>query len=113
MTISRVQYGCVGERRIHRLKDARLLRRLPWKAEDRQPILEALGSAHVPDEIDVRALRDREGLSRVNFASIYGLSARAVQSWEQGQTPSKAARAYLAIIKASPQTVRRGLGVTW
>jgi DNA-binding transcriptional regulator YiaG len=113
MTYSAIPTGYVGARRIHRLKDHRLLRRLPWRAEDRQPILEALGSAQVPDEFDVRALRQREGLSRDDFAAIYGLSARAVQSWEQGQTPSKAARAYLAIIKASPQTVRRGLGVTW
>jgi DNA-binding transcriptional regulator YiaG len=113
MTINKVQYGCVGERRIHRLNDARLLRRLPWKAEDRQPILEALGSAQVPDEIDVRALRQREGLSQRDFARIYGLPYPSVRSWECGVTPSQSTRAYLRTIEVSPHIVRRSLGLAY
>jgi DNA-binding XRE family transcriptional regulator len=98
-------------RRLYRIKDQRLLRRLPWKSADRAPILDALGSANVPASFDVRALRQREGLSRQDFASIYGLSLDSVRSWERGVVPSKATRAYLACIWASPHIVRRALGV--
>ena len=113
MTISKVQYGHVGERRIHRLKDARLLRRLPWKALDRQPILEAVGQANVPDAVDVRALRQREGLSQRDFARLYGLPYPSVRSWESGVTPSQSTRAYLRVIEASPHIVRRSLGLAY
>ena len=103
--------GHVGSRRIYRVKDHRLLRRLPLKSEDRAPIRAALGSANVPETIDIKALRGREGLSREDFADFYGLSVDSVRSWERGTVPSKATRAYLAIIAASPHTVRRALGV--
>jgi DNA-binding XRE family transcriptional regulator len=58
-------------------------------------------------------LRDREGLSREDFASMYGLSVDSVRSWERGTVPSRATRAYLAIIAHAPHIVRRGLGVRW
>jgi DNA-binding transcriptional regulator YiaG len=103
--------GHVGTRRIYRVKDHRLLRRLPWKSEDRAPIRAALGSAIVPETIDIKALRGREGLSREDFADFYGLSVDSVRSWERGVLPSKASRAYLSVIQASPHTVRRALGV--
>jgi len=111
--VSPVRNGHAHGRRLYRVNDHRLLRRLPWKAENRTPILEALGSAQVPDVIDVKALRDREGLSREDFASIYGLSVDSVRSWERGTVPSRATRAYLAIISHAPHIVRRGLGVRW
>ena len=111
--VSSVRNGHAHGRRLYRVNDHRLLRRLPWKAENRTPILEALGSASVPNEIDVKALRDREGLSREDFASIYGLSVDSVRSWERGTVPSRATRAYLAIIFHAPHIVRRGLGVRW
>lgn len=102
--------GYVGTRCIYRVNDHSLLRRQPWKAENRTPILEALGSAQVPDLIDVKALREHEGLSREDFASIYGRSVDGVRSWEHGTVPSRATRAYLAIIAHAPHIVRRGLG---
>lgn len=96
--------------RLYRVNDHRLLRRLPWKAENRAPILEARGSAQVPDVIDVKALRDLEGLSREDFTSIYGLSPDNVRSWERGTIPSRVTRTYLATIAHAPHIVRRGLG---
>jgi DNA-binding transcriptional regulator YiaG len=105
--------GHEGGRRLYRLKDRRLLRRLPWRAEDRKPVLDVLGAAQVPDVIDVWALREREGLSRDDFARLYGLSSDSVRSWERGTVPSHATRAYLAVIEASPHIVRRALGVNW
>jgi transcriptional regulator with XRE-family HTH domain len=64
----------------------------------------------VPDLIDVAALRDAEGLSREDFASICGLSVDCVRSWEHGTVPSRATHAYLATIAHAPQIVRSGLG---
>ena len=105
--------GFANGRRVYRLKDNRLLRNLPWKTEARAPILEALGKAKVPDGIDVKALRGREGLSQRDFAALYGISLSVVKSWERGVMPSQTSRAYLTIIKAHPQIVRRALGVAW
>jgi hypothetical protein len=113
MTYSAIPMGHVGARRLYRLKDHRLLRRLPWRAEDRQPILDALGEANVPEAVDVRALRQREGLSQRDFACLYGLPFASVRSWEKGVTPSQSTRAYLRVIEAAPHIVRRSLGVAY
>lgn len=55
------------------------------------------------DEIDVRAVRARTGLSQRDFARRYGLAFTTVQNWEQHRTrPDAAARALLRIIAADP-----------
>jgi DNA-binding transcriptional regulator YiaG len=104
--------GLANGRRVHRTSDRRLLRRLPWRAEDREPVLAALGAPCIPD-VDVRALRAREGLSQADFARIYGLRLETVRSWEKGARPSQTARAYLALIAGAPHVVRRTLGLRW
>jgi DNA-binding transcriptional regulator YiaG len=111
MTLSSVRGGHVGMRRIYRVNDHRLLRRLPWKAENRAPILEALGVASVPDHIDVAKLREREGLSQKDFARLYGVPFDSLRAWERGARPTQAARALLHLIKMHPHIVRRALGV--
>jgi putative transcriptional regulator len=59
-----------------------------------------------PDAIDVRALRDRLGLSRAAFADRFGLAVAAVRDWEQGlRRPDPAARVLLMVIARSPETV--------
>ncbi len=59
-----------------------------------------------PDSIDVRALRDRLGLSRAVFADRFGLAVTAVRDWEQGlRRPDPAARVLLMVIARSPETV--------
>ncbi|HIJ38104.1 MAG TPA: transcriptional regulator [Rhodospirillaceae bacterium] len=63
-------------------------------------------SVLVPEDIDVRALRKRLGLSRPAFAARFDLDARAVQDWEQRRRrPDRAARAYLKVIALNPQAV--------
>src|SRR5208283_3408199 len=49
----------------------------------------------VPD-VDVRAIREGQGLTREQFAERYGLQARAIQEWEQGRrkTGTGGARLY-------------------
>ena len=66
--------------------------------------------AHVPDEIDVAALRKRLGLSQAAFAERFGFSLDAVQNWEQGRRrPDGAVRAFLRVIAREPDAVARAL----
>lgn len=63
----------------------------------------------VPD-VDVRAIRKSQGLTREQFAERYGLQVRAIQEWEQGRRkPEPAVRAYMLVIKNQPAAVRRAL----
>ena len=66
--------------------------------------------AHVPDEVDVGALRAQMGLSQAAFAARFGFSLDAVQNWEQGRRrPEGAARALLRVIEREPEAVQRAL----
>ena len=63
----------------------------------------------VPD-VDVRAIRKAQGLTRGQFAERYGLQVRAIQEWEQGRRkPEPAVRAYMLVIKNQPAAVRKAL----
>jgi putative transcriptional regulator len=63
----------------------------------------------VPD-VDVRAIREAQGLTREQFAERYGLQVRAIQEWEQGRRkPEPAVRAYMLVIKNQPAAVRKAL----
>ena len=65
-------------------------------------------AAHVPREIDVRAVRLKMGMSQATFAAHFGVSPRTVQDWEQGRrAPSGPARAFLAVIDREPDAVKR------
>jgi len=65
---------------------------------------EHLGEPRViPARPNVRALRNRLGLSQSAFARRYSLSVRTVQQWEQGlREPSEAARVLLRAIARDP-----------
>ena len=65
---------------------------------------------HVPQEIEVKAIRARLGLSQADFASRYGLSLGCVRDWEQGRSrPDGPARAYLLVIAREPELVAKAL----
>jgi putative transcriptional regulator len=65
----------------------------------------------VPDPIDVRAIRERSGLSQREFASRFAISPRTLQDWEQRRRdPDSAIRAYLTVIDRNPEAVRQALG---
>jgi DNA-binding transcriptional regulator YiaG len=66
--------------------------------------------AVVPPQVDVRAIRERLGLSQARFAARFGFSAAAVRQWEQGRRkPHGPARVLLTIIAREPGAVRRAL----
>lgn len=65
---------------------------------------------HVPEEINVKAIRQKLGLSQAAFALRFGFSPAAVRDWEQGRRqPEQAARVLLMVIEEAPQTVERVL----
>jgi len=65
---------------------------------------------HVPDEIDVRAIRETISLSQSEFAKLFGLSKRTLEQWEhRRRVPSGPARAFLTVIAREPEAVRRAL----
>lgn len=45
--------------------------------------------AHVPDDIDVRAIREKISLSQSEFARLFGLSKRTLEHWEHGRRVRK------------------------
>jgi putative transcriptional regulator len=66
-----------------------------------------------PDVVDVRAIRERLGLSRPAFAARFGLAVSAVRDWEQGLCrPDPAARVVLLVIDKAPDVVTRVLQET-
>jgi putative transcriptional regulator len=65
---------------------------------------------HVPDNIDVKAIREKISLSQGDFAKLFGLSKRTLEHWEHGRrVPSGPARAFLTVIAREPDAVRRAL----
>jgi putative transcriptional regulator len=65
---------------------------------------------HIPNEIDVRRIREKVAMSQSEFAGYFGASTRTVQQWEQGRrVTSGASRAFLTVIDKEPEAVRRAL----
>src|SRR2546423_10991332 len=65
---------------------------------------------HIPEDIDVRAIRETIALSQSEFAKLFGLSKRTLEHWEHGRrVPSGPARAFLTVIAREPEAVRRAL----
>jgi putative transcriptional regulator len=66
---------------------------------------------HVPEHLDVRAIRQKIKMSQREFARHFGVNKRTVQDWEQGRRhPSGLARALLVVIDREPEAVYRALG---
>jgi putative transcriptional regulator len=66
---------------------------------------------HVPETVDVKAVRARTGLSQEAFALRYGFTPAAVRDWEQNRRrPEQAARVLLLVIDREPKAVDRALG---
>jgi putative transcriptional regulator len=86
-------------------KILRSVRSLRAAIEDGEPL-----TVHVPDHVEVRALRQRLGMSQARFAASFGFDVRTLQNWEQGHRhPEGATRAYLKVIEREPEAVRRAL----
>lgn len=65
-----------------------------------------LRRVQVPDHVDVKAIRERMGLTQARFAERYGFSVGAVRDWEQDRKPpEKANRLLLTIIERRPEVI--------
>jgi len=61
----------------------------------------------IPENIDVRTIRDHLKLSRTEFAAQFGFSPRTLQHWEQGdRRPQGAARILLLLLQRDSETIK-------
>ena len=59
--------------------------------------------AHVPQEVDVKAIRNRLGMTQARFSNTFGFSLDAIKHWEGGRrTPEAPARTLLTVIDKNP-----------
>ena len=64
----------------------------------------------VPDSIDVRAIRQKLGLTQQQFAMQFGFGLATVRNWEQGtRVPPGSQRVFLTVIDKAPDAVRAAL----
>lgn len=79
---------------------------LAWARGEQVP---GLRIHHFPVE-DVRAVRQRTGLSQADFSRQIGVSAGTLRNWEQGRRkPDGPARILLALLARDPAIVTRTL----
>ena len=65
---------------------------------------------HVPQRIDVKAIRARLGMTQEEFAGRFGFSVSTLRHWEQGsRQPEGPTRAYLLVIERAPKAVQKAL----
>jgi putative transcriptional regulator len=68
---------------------------------------------HVPEKIDVYAIRRKTGLSQAAFSSRIGVSAGTLRNWEQGRrTPDGPARVLLTLLSRNPRIVEETLAAS-
>jgi putative transcriptional regulator len=78
---------------------------------EKTDVRETVVMVTVPKQIDVRAIRKKLGMSRLEFSARFGFSVRSVQKWETGERqPEGPARAYLTVIDRNPKAVEEALG---
>ena len=66
--------------------------------------------AHVPQEVDVKAIRNRLGMTQARFYNTFGFSLDAIKHWEGGRrTPEAPARTLLTVIDKNPAAVLTAL----
>ena len=67
-------------------------------------------NVHVPQEVDVKAIRNRLGMTQARFSNTFGFSLNAVKHWEGGRrTPEAPARTLLTVIDKNPVAVLTAL----
>ena len=67
---------------------------------------------HVPDHVDVKAIRARLRMTQQTFAARFGFSVNTLRHWEQGKRePEGPTRAYLLVIDRAPKAVQKALRI--
>lgn len=64
----------------------------------------------LPNEVDVKRIRERARMSQSEFARAFCINPRTLQEWEQGRRkPDATTRAYLAVIAKNREAVLKAL----
>jgi len=88
----------VGQRIIEGLEQA-----VAWTRGEKDRVRVTL--VEVPD-VDVRDVRQKMGLSQVQFATKFGFPPATLRNWEQGRArPDAPTRVLLAVIAKHPEAV--------
>ena len=70
----------------------------------------AARTVFVPNPLDVRSIRQRQGLTQEAFATKYGFSLSTIKNWEQGhRAPTGPSRTLLLVIEKRPHAVEEAL----
>ena len=65
---------------------------------------------HVPQDVDVKAIRTRLGMTQAKFSGVFGFSLDAIKHWEGGRrNPEASARTLLTVIDKNPAAVLTAL----
>ena len=65
---------------------------------------------HVPESVDVKAIREKTGLTQVEFAAKFGFSLGTLRHWERGdRQPRGPALILLHVVDKEPRAVLRAL----
>jgi putative transcriptional regulator len=66
--------------------------------------------SEVPDDVNVKALRQSLDLSQKDFALRFGLNVGTLQHWEQGdRRPEGPARVLLTLIAHNPDVIQKAM----
>ena len=61
---------------------------------------------HTPEALNVRAIREKTGMSQERFCATFGISIGTLRHWEQGlRTPRGTARVLLKVVDQNPKAV--------
>ncbi|WP_456414553.1 helix-turn-helix domain-containing protein [Thiolapillus sp.] len=61
---------------------------------------------HKPESIDVKAIREKTGMSQQKFCATFGISIGTLRHWEQGlRTPRGPARVLLKVVQHNPKAI--------
>ncbi len=67
----------------------------------------------LPDDVDVKRIRRKAGMSQAEFAHAFCINPRTLQEWEEGRRkPDATTRAYLAVIAKNRKAVLNALAWT-
>jgi putative transcriptional regulator len=104
--------GRVDWQRVRQTTDREIAAQIATDPDTAPDMAEArdLRRAYNPPVPNVKAIRQKLGLSQAAFAHRFGFSVRTVQQWEQGRAvPDRPARILLRVIETDPQAVEHAL----
>lgn len=65
---------------------------------------------HSPKPINVKAIREKTGMSQEKFCATFGISLGTLRHWEQGlRSPRGTARVLLKVVEQNPKAVIKAI----